>query len=140
MQEWMLARSHSMHGLAAWFGCLGACSATYLLNPSHVGAPLSPPYHPLPAPRPPALRPAPRSLPPLQPKGQHFERRPLLPIPTRPASGLEPAPYLAAPAFSTCTVPIVFYPIFPDNFAHFFHGGLMRVCQLRPRWADDVAI
>ncbi|KAL4437120.1 hypothetical protein ABPG75_004259 [Micractinium tetrahymenae] len=53
--------------------------------------------------------------------GEHFNRRRLLPMPTRPASALEPAPYLANPVFSTCTVPVVVYPIFAENFAHLFH-------------------
>ncbi|KAL4424793.1 hypothetical protein ABPG77_000833 [Micractinium sp. CCAP 211/92] len=55
--------------------------------------------------------------------GEHFRRRRLLPMPTRPASALEPTPYLAQPAFSTCTVPVVLYPIFAENFAHLFHDA-----------------
>lgn len=37
--------------------------------------------------------------------------------------GEEAAKYLREPAFSQCTVPVVFYTMQPHNFAHFFRGG-----------------
>ena len=48
-----------------------------------------------------------------------METRGLLqPLATRPASALEPAAYLHAPAFSSCTVPVIVYPIWADNYVH----------------------
>ena len=49
----------------------------------------------------------------------------------RPATSREPVPYLAAPAFSNCTVPIVVYPIFASNFVHVFHGEEGGCCGAR---------
>ncbi|PSC75686.1 LRR repeats and ubiquitin-like domain-containing protein isoform A [Micractinium conductrix] len=56
-----------------------------------------------------------------QPGGEHFDRRRLPPLPARPASSQEPRPYLVDPHFSHCTVPVVIYPLFAENFAHVFH-------------------
>ena len=47
----------------------------------------------------------------------------LPPIHVRPASKQEPRAYLAEPAFSTCTVPVVYYQHHCTNFAHSFRGG-----------------
>lgn len=44
----------------------------------------------------------------------------------RPATAREPRRYLAEPAFSSCTVPVVWYPMNSFNFAHAFKG----VCRL----------
>jgi hypothetical protein len=45
------------------------------------------------------------------------------PVPMRPATSQEPAPYLAAPSFSNCTVPILLYSSWRSNFFHIFKGG-----------------
>lgn len=77
-----------------------------------------------------------------QAPGEHSNRRVLPPIPTRPASGREPTAYLAAPAFSTCTVPIVVFPIYADNFAHLFHdvGAFMHSLLRRTRWRQHAKL
>lgn len=40
----------------------------------------------------------------------------------RPATAREPRRYLAEPAFSSCTVPVVWFPMNSFNFAHAFKG------------------
>lgn len=43
--------------------------------------------------------------------------------------GEEGAAYLREPVFSQCTVPVVFYTMYPHNFAHFFRGKwAVRCC------------
>lgn len=44
------------------------------------------------------------------------------PIRVRPASAAEGTPYLAEPVFSSCTVPVVWYPMWLANLAHFYRG------------------
>eukprot|EP00887_Chlorella_sp_A99_P001146 scaffold14.g1146.t1 len=64
----------------------------------------------------------------------------LAPLPVRPASSLEPVGYLRHPAFSTCTVPVLLYPIWPNNFAHVlcdFAGSLHHLLQQTP-WREHV--
>lgn len=43
-------------------------------------------------------------------------------IHVRPATTREPRRYLAEPQFSSCTVPIVFYPFHSFNYAHSLRG------------------
>ena len=47
----------------------------------------------------------------------------LPPIRGRPASATEGVAYLADPVFSSCTVPIVWYPMWLSNIAHTFRGA-----------------
>lgn len=54
----------------------------------------------------------------------------LAPIRVRPASATEGAPYLAAPAFSRCTVPLVFFPMWAANMAHFFRDNAAKLWGL----------
>ena len=51
----------------------------------------------------------------------------LPPIPVRPASAREPRLYLADPAFSTCTVPVVYFQHNSFNYAHTFRDNAARV-------------
>ncbi|KAI3428186.1 hypothetical protein D9Q98_006566 [Chlorella vulgaris] len=48
-------------------------------------------------------------------------------IRVRPASSTEGAAYLDHPRFSACTVPIVWYPMWNANLAHFFRDNAAKV-------------
>lgn len=51
------------------------------------------------------------------------------PLRVRPASDQEGAAYLAQPVFSSCTVPVLWYPLWLANVAHFFRGVWICSCQ-----------
>lgn len=54
----------------------------------------------------------------------------LPPIKVRPASSQEGTAYLADPAFSACTVPIVWYPMWAGNVAHMFRDNAAKMWGL----------
>jgi hypothetical protein len=57
---------------------------------------------------------------------------PLPPPPLRPASSEEPRSYLQDPAFSSCTIPIIFPPRSDHNFHHTFYGAARRLATCAP--------
>ncbi|KAL4443683.1 hypothetical protein ABPG75_011420 [Micractinium tetrahymenae] len=63
----------------------------------------------------------------------------LAPTRVRPASASEGAPYLADPLFSECTIPVVWYPMWASNMAHFFRDNAAKLWGLMQEtlWAAD---
>ena len=77
---------------------------------------------------------SPRCLPPSLPQVVKHTRAGLAAIHARPAAEREARRYLAQPQFSSCTVPVVYYPFNAFNFAHAFKGALpafLRAACLR---------
>lgn len=66
-------------------------------------------------------------MPPLPSPQTPGRNRRIPPVPLRPATSQEPTAYLAAPSFSSCTVPILLYSSWRGNFFHIFKGARQQL-------------